>query len=217
MGPWEWRLPCYHKYPTLAGTVGVSPFGLHLHTTELCPQWNNGCDIILQIPDANRLRLHQSVVSGEKAERPPKKQSFPKLLNTFSLLLIFCFPKHCPGKSQRNNCWPSLVPYSHRTRSLCSSTMSSFCSRLWGLLPVCQLLCWWTHTDEVTSGTLLSSNCLANKIPRLWNTVPQMQHHALSQVGQTHWAFRPILPWRYISSPSVNIWLHRLHRAQLGW
>lgn len=25
------------------------------------------------------------------------------------------------------------------------------------------------------------------------------------------------LPCRYISSPSVNIWLHLLHRAQLGW
>jgi len=24
-------------------------------------------------------------------------------------------------------------------------------------------------------------------------------------------------PCRYISSPSVNIWLHLLHRAQLGW
>lgn len=55
---------------------------------------------------------------------------------------------------------------------------------------------------HITWGWFINSWGLWQKNPNVWFSCFGMEAS---------------LPCRYISSPSVNIWLHLLHRAQLGW
>lgn len=112
MGPWEWRLPCYHKYVTLAGTVGVSAFSLYLPMIcVLSCRQNNGCDIIFESQMPAGVDFKRPCSKGgwrRKAVWPAQKPHFSKKLLKQLLSLFDLW---------RSNCWSLLVLYIHRIKS----------------------------------------------------------------------------------------------------
>lgn len=100
--------------------VGGSLFIPHLTTSSSWVQqclWHYSSK-----PSRQQTWTWQAFLEGPWEEKrqsspPPQKQHFWKWLKYFLSPLIFCFPNHTPGKSWRNNCWPSLVAHIHRVRS----------------------------------------------------------------------------------------------------